>query len=416
MNKFFRSRMLRSMIPYFILAIGLMIAWRLTEDVRFPIESIRRFFMVLSPFLTGAVIAYILNLPCTALQHLIQRLELVKTKKRFVKPAVHFIARKSRAFSVLLIMIITVLIIALILNILIPAVISSIGVFGENIDNYEETVRGWIDRVEAFDLPDFLADHINGDVIISAIFGWVDGFDFGAMFSGVVSGFGSAASATFSAFLAIVSSIYLLVEKDKLKAFVERTLNVMVSKKANDTIYKYARNLDHNFRQYIFAQTIDGLILGSIMTVVLLLFGSPFALVLGLILGVINYIPYFGSIFGTALAVLVIAFTQGLPTAALAAVIMFAIQQFDGNFIQPKLMGKTFSLSPLLVIISVTIGMHYGGSFGGRIFGMLIAIPIVAILKDAVDAYLEYREEKKKNPRPIDEGDNNDDFMNRDIW
>ena len=407
MNRFFRSRMLKSMIPYFIFGIGLMIAWRLTADFRFPTESIGRFWMIISPFLTGAVIAYILNLPCSALQRLIQKLESVKVKNQYVMVTMGFIARKSRAFGILLLVIIIVVIFSIILNILIPAIGSSIEMFGEEINNYEETIRGWIDRIEELDLPEALTDHINEEAIISATLGWVDGFDFGEILARIVSGFGSIASAVFQAFLAIISSIYLLVEKDKLKAFAIKVIAAVFSKTANDIILKYSRNLDFNFRQYIFAQTIDGIILGSIMTVVLLLFGSPFALVLGLILGIINYIPYFGSIFGTALAVLVIAFTQGLPTAAFAAVVMFAIQQFDGNFIQPKLMGKTFSLSPLLVIISVTVGMHYGG-----VFGMLVAIPIVAILKDILDMLIAYREESKNKPQ----SEQTNDFMDRDIW
>jgi predicted PurR-regulated permease PerM len=165
--------------------------------------------------------------------------------------------------------------------------------------------------------------------------------------------------------------------------------------KANETIIKYSRKLNHNFHMYIYTQTIDGIILGSLMIGLLLIFRSPHALLLGLILGIVNYIPYFGSIFGTAFAVIVVAFTQGIPTAAVAGVFMFIIQQADGNFIQPKLMGGSFSLSPLLVIISVTIGMHYAG-----ILGMLMAIPIVAILKDLLDEYIEYREYKKLNPSP----------------
>ncbi|MCL2287117.1 MAG: AI-2E family transporter [Firmicutes bacterium] len=408
MNKFFKSRMMKSMIPYFILILGAILIFRLTAEFRFFSDIVARFWFIISPFLAGAIVAYVLNLPCGVLQRLIERLKdtPVPQNNRPLKATVNFIVRKSRAFSVFLLIILTILIVTLILNILIPAVINSVALFVEESRNYEVTIREWIDRVNQRDLPDFIAEHINEDAIISSLLGWAANLDFNAMWNSVIAGFGGFAMALFRGFLAMVASLYLLVEKDKLKAFVIRLISALTSESTNNTILKYSGKLDFNFRQYIFAQTIDGIILGSIMTVVLFAFGSPYALVLGLILGIVNYIPYFGSIFGTALALLVVAFTQGMPTALVALPIMFAIQQFDGNFIQPKLMGKTFALSPLLVIISVTIGMNYGG-----ILGMLVAIPIVAILKDVLNGYIAYREENKDKPQISD-----NDFMDRDIW
>ena len=409
MNKFFKSRMIKSMIPYFIFAIGLMLMFVLITNFNIFTDAFGRFWSIISPFLTGAVIAYILNLPCTGLQRLIRKLnnQYVMKQHPAIRATAQFIVRKSRAFSVLLLVLIIILLIILAANILVPAVQNSLELFWEGLPNYETTIREWLNTLDRLNLPDFLEEHINADTIVSTIMDFIGRINVAEIMSVIISGFGGFASTIFQTFLAIVSSIYLLIEKDKFKAFVIKFVAGVTSDTTNETILKYSRKLDFNFRQYIFAQTIDGIILGSIMTVVLLLFGSPFALILGLILGIVNYIPYFGSIFGTAFAVLVIAFTQGIPTAALAAVIMFAIQQLDGNYIQPKLMGKTFSLSPLLVIISVTIGMHYGG-----IFGMLVAIPIVAILKDVVDLYIAYREEIKARPQ----SENNSDFMDKDIW
>jgi predicted PurR-regulated permease PerM len=137
-------------------------------------------------------------------------------------------------------------------------------------------------------------------------------------------------------------------------------------------------------------QTIDGLILGTIVTIELYILRSPYALVLGIMLGIVNYIPYFGSIIGSAVAVVVIAFTQGIPMAAIAAAVLLITQQIDGNIIQPKLMGSSFALSPLLIIISVTVG----GALAG-VFGMIIAIPIVAVLKDIFESIVIYNEKRK---------------------
>jgi len=126
------------------------------------------------------------------------------------------------------------------------------------------------------------------------------------------------------------------------------------------------------------------------VTIELFILGSPYFLILGILLGVLNYIPYFGSIIGCFIAIAVVAFTQSIGMAALAAALLLVTQQIDGNIIQPRLMSGSFSLSPLLVIISITIG----GAFAGML-GMIIAIPVVAVLKDMLESIIEYFERKK---------------------
>ena len=394
MNKFLKSRLLRSMLPYFILGIGLLIAHRLISEVTFFTGELRNFLTVITPFLAGAVIAYILNMPCSAIER-----QISKVKNDFVK-------RKSWPLSVLSLFIIIVLIFVLILNLIIPAISRSIAHFFEYFHVYEATFRQWMANLEDINLPDFFPE-INEDAIISMLLEFVQGFDFEELLAGAIMGLGGAALAVFRAFIAVIASIYMLLEKKKIKAFVTSLIAAVVSDEANATILKYAGKLNHNFHRYISTQTIDGLILGTAMTIVLLLFGSPYALLLGIMLGIFNYVPYFGSIVGTMLAVIVLAFTEGLGTAGLAAIVMFIIQQIDGNVIQPKLMGGSFSISPLLIIVSVTIGNFYAG-----ILGMLVAIPIVAILKDVLDDYIVHLAEKKKAaPDPRDS-----EFMDRDIF
>ncbi|MCL1843827.1 MAG: AI-2E family transporter [Defluviitaleaceae bacterium] len=377
MIKFFKSRLMRSLVPYFLLGVLLIIAFRVITGITFFTGHISRFWGVITPFLIGAVLAYILNLPCSAIQRLYLRINSSVIQKR------------SRPLSVLTLLVTVIVIFVLILNLLIPAVIDSVNLFIENFSEYEETFRGWMETVDSWELPDFLPE-INEDAIIGFVSEFVQGFETGNIAASVMAGFGAVFGALFTIVLAVISSIYFLIEKDRLKFFIKRLIAAVSSPKTNETILKYSGKLNHNFHMYIYTQTIDGIILGSLMIGLLLIFQSPFALLLGLVLGIVNYIPYFGSIFGTAFAVLVVAFTQGLGTAAIAGIFMFIVQQLDGNFIQPRLMGGSFSLSPLLVIISVTVGMAYGG-----VLGMLVAIPIVAICKDILDEYVVFREAKK---------------------
>jgi predicted PurR-regulated permease PerM len=394
MQKFFKSRLMRSIVPYFILGVFLIIAFKIIAELGFFAEHFDRFWGVVTPFLIGGIVAYILNLPCSAIQ------------KLFKKIRNPFVQKRSRGLSVITLFVLIVALLVFSFNLIIPAVSRSVTTFIDEFDSHVETFAGWVATVESWNLPEFLPD-IDEEMIIGMVEEFIADMDTEGIASSIMAGFGAAGVVLFQTILVVVSSIYLLIEKDRLKGFAKRFIAAVTSSKTNEVVLKTTRKLNFNFHMYIYAQTIDGIILGSLMTGLLLIFRSPYALLLGIILGVVNYIPYFGSIFGTIFAVIVMALTQGVPTAALAAIFMFILQQADGNFIQPRLLGGSFSLSPLLVIISVTIGMAYGG-----VLGMLVAVPIVAILKDFLDEYIEYREEKKRNPPPPKE----EDFMDRGVF
>jgi len=387
MGKFFKSRMMTTMIPYFILALAVIIAWHLIGLWGTFAAGLGRFWGIITPFMYGLLVAYILNMPCSFIQRMLEKIK---------KP---FITKHSRGFAVLILFIFLLGLFALLLNLVIPTIYRSILLFIAEFPNYQQSLFTFIDSVNSWDFLDFFGDfHIDSDAIIASLTGMVtsfadnfDGENVAAIATIIGNVFGSLFSTMFHGILMIVSSIFLLVQRDAILGFVRRLVSAFSSEKTNAFIMKYAGKLNYNFRMYIFTQTIDGIILGTLMTIVLAIAGSPYFLVLGLMLGIFNYIPYFGSIVGTAVALVVVAFTQGMGIALILLPIMFFIQQMDGNFIQPKLMGGAFTLSPLLIIISVTIGGAYAG-----ILGMLMAIPIVAVLKDILDGIMDYREKKKE--------------------
>jgi len=391
MNKFFKSHIVRSMWPYLVLAVCVIIVFHAISEINIFWGFLSRVWGIIAPFFSGLIIAYILNIPCGGIQRLLKR------------TGNGVIVKRSRPFAVLILMIIIITVIAIILNLVIPAITRSIGQFIAEFESYQQQVLDLIAWFNNLDLPEFIPA-IYLDDILEMIGEFTQDIATEDIVTSVLSGIVGFAGGLFRIFLAIVSAIYFLVEMERLYAFTNRLLGAIFSDKNKATIYKYCGKLNFNFRQYIYVQTIDGLILGSLMTILLLIFQSPYALVLGLMLGIVNYIPYFGSIFGTVVAAIVMAFTQGLGTALFASVFMFGLQQLDGNFIQPKLMGGSFSLSPLLVIISVTVGGAYGG-----IMGMLVAIPIVALLKDILDSYIEYREIQKAEKAMITEDEPTED-------
>ena len=382
MNGAFKSKKFKALLPYFLLALAIIIAYRAASELEFFTGIISRLWRIITPFFYGFILAYIANIPCGSIQKL-----LLKSKNKFIK-------KRNRAFSVVIVLILFALVFALALNLIIPALVNSISHFIANIPLYYDNT---IEFIERFNELDLLGMHISVDTVRTAIGDLLHGFNLEDL-SAPLNALIGVGGALFTGLLAFISSIYILVEKDKFKAYAKRVLRALAPHDVYCAVVEYMDKLNQNCRQYIRTQTIDGLILGTLATILLFILGSPFFLVLGVMLGILNYVPYFGSIVGTLVAVLVVAFTQGITMGVIATITLFIIQQIDANIIQPKLMSGSFSLSPLLVIISITIGGAWAG-----ILGMLVAIPIVAVLKDIFENVIAYYE-RKRFGEPDEEG------------
>jgi len=385
MNKVLLGEKIKSLVPYLFLAIAIIVAWRLIDQVGAVLDIARQAWGILTPFFYGFLLAYLFNMPIASVQKL-----LIMTGNGFV-------IRRQRMFSILIVLLLTAGIIALTLVLIIPAIRNSINIFIENIPGYTESVVAFIDN---FNQMDLFGLTISADGIfdmLGAIF-----TDFSAEYlMAPINAIVGAGAAMFTAVLTFISSIYFLVEKERGAAVAKRMLKLVTTQQVFQTTLEILGRLDNNFRQYIRTQTIDGLILGTMATILLWILGSPFALILGIILGIFNYIPYFGSIAATLIAVVVVAFTDGMTMGLIALIALFVIQQIDANIIQPRLMSGSFSLSPLLVIISIT----FGGAMAG-IVGMIVAIPIVAVLKDIFDYIVAYCEIRKFGRSQKEENNN----------
>jgi len=374
MPKKINTDKLKSLLPYFVLALAIIISYRIIAELSFFIDILRQGWGILRPFFYGFIVAYIINVPCSGVQKLLAR----SSNK--------FIIKRQRILSVLIVFLILALVIYLTLDLIVPAIANSISFFIENIPVYWEAVVQFIDDINDLEL---FGLYISAEGIFSFLGDIFADFSFENLAS-PINAIMDAGAAVFTGFIAFISSIYILVEKDRIKKLVHKLLRIFAPKEFNNFVVEYGSKLNKNFRQYIHTQTIDGLILGTLATIQLFILGSPFALVLGIMLGIVNYVPYFGSIVGTIIAVLVVGLTQGFTMGAIVTVTLLITQQIDANIIQPRLMSGSFSLSPLLVIISISAG----GAVAG-ILGMIAAIPIVAVLKDMFDGIVAYYEYKK---------------------
>ena len=378
MNNRFNTKNFKSLLPWFLLALAVLAAHQVLSHLGIFLDVLRELWIIVTPFFSGFLIAYILNIPRNGIERF-----LAWTK-------VGFFVKRRKMLSVILVYLLFLLLVALILTIVIPAIVNAISLFITNFEAHYENALQFVANINAMDI---LGLHIPIDEALGSFRDWVHGIQLGdilAQLNTVIDVSGAIFGGVFHTFIALISSVYMLAGKDRILAFFRRAFRAVTSNNVYQVTLKHIQGLNKNFKQYVHTQTIDGLILGTMATIALWIMGSPFALTLGIMLGIVNYVPYFGSIFGTIIAVVVVAFTQGLGMGLIATITLLVIQQIDANVIQPKLMSGSFSLSPLLVIISITVG----GAFAG-VLGMIVAIPIVAVLKDILESVIAHYEQRR---------------------
>ena len=134
---------------------------------------------------------------------------------------------------------------------------------------------------------------------------------------------------------------------------------------------------------FIASKGLDSVINFVVVTSILLIFKVPYALLLGLIAGLFNFIPYLGSIIAVVFIGIITLITGDLGKAIQVLIPLFIFQQLDGNYIEPRIMKSSLKISPILVILAVVVGGAYFG-----ILGMFLAVPIAVIIKQILIEYI----------------------------
>ena len=300
------------------------LAYKLITEFGAFVTAFKKIARTFSPFFYGFLLAYVLNIPCNGISKLTARTNIP------------FLQKHKKEVSISVVYILLFLLIYVMLRMIIPAAYGNILLFARNFDRYYHTAEEFLKK-----LTDI--SPINLDLSIENLIPAMQNFSLDRLLSSVNAIVGVSTS-IFQCFLALISSIYILIEKDKFKSFLHRVLKAFTPDAVYTRIIRYTDKLNMNFKQYIYAQTLDGCIIGTLVGIELAFLGSQFALILGIMLRILNYIPYFGSIIGTIAA----------------------------------------------VIISVTAG----GAAAGMI-GMLAAIPITATLLSILEDIITHFEEEK---------------------
>ncbi len=320
---------------------------------------------VITPFLIGSIVAFVVNLPMKFVEQKI----LFKLKKEKLK----------RILSFLIALLFIGSIVWLIYLLILPQLSKTIADLTIEIPIFiKETILA---LQEVFENNEHVQEYIKSLDILNWDWNDIVTKIANATYSGISSIVVSTVNVASSFFetlldfvIAIVFAIYLLLEKEKHKNRVDRVFAAYLPEKVHKKILYIFSLLYQNFSRFISSQCLDAAILGLMFMIVMSIFRFPYAVLIGTLITVTALVPIVGAFTGCIIGTFLVLIDS--PNMALCFVVMFLIiQQIEGNFIYPRIVGTSVGLSPIYVLVAVSVS---GSLFG--IVGMLTCIPVVSTL------------------------------------
>lgn len=193
----------------------------------------------------------------------------------------------------------------------------------------------------------------------------------------------------FNMIMAVFIAFYMLFDKENFLHNIRKFVYAFASDEVGDRIFYNSHRIHHIFQDFIVGKALDSFIIGILAFVGLSIIDAPLALVLSVIIGITNMIPYFGPLMGGIPSVIITLLINPI-SAIWVGLFILALQQFDGNVLGPKILGDSLEISPLWIIVAVIVG----GALLGPL-GMFIGVPIFATIKLFVNEAIDRRYQKK---------------------
>lgn len=360
-------------IIWFIFCVAVIAVYKTFDNLSNIFSGIGVIFKAVKPFIIAFVIAYLINMPAVRIKRFYQN-----SKRAFLK-------NHAKGLSILTVYLLALVILAVVLWMLIPALYRNLLDLYNNAPLYISSMEAYIKKFEIAQKLNLANVDINK--MVNGIFASFDMAQLGKYAQGVFS----VTSGVLSAVVAIIASIYMLLDKERLQALIIRIMRTFLKEKRTDSIVKHAKRINEIFTNYIYSRLSCSIIMAIASSIILAILRVKYALILGLFVGAMDMIPYFGSIISSVIAILVTFITGGPWKGLWTAIALLVLQQIDGNILGPKIMGDSLEIRPLWVIFAVTVG---GALFG--FVGMLISVPVVAIIKAIFTDYMDDKDLKVK--------------------
>lgn len=341
-------------------------------------KFISNLFGVLSPFLIGVLAAYFLIPLVDRIQGLLDKL-IAKGKHQ----------KLTKSISILIAYILVIGFIAIAFVFVIPQIIQSLQELTEKIPSmYKQVMKELVSLQERYPDIDFKIVNEQFAKIVPNLIEYGTNL-MGNLIPMVYSVSVSIVKTTINIILGITISVYMIYSKEKFRIQAKRVVYAILPEEKGDDLCTTLRECNDIFGSFLISKAIDSLIIGCICCVVMNIIGLPYAVLLSVIVGITNMIPYFGPFIGAVPGVLIYLCTDW-ESAIIFAIMILILQQFDGIILGPRLLGQSTGLSPIWVIFAITVGGAYFG-----VIGMFIGVPVVAVIAYLLNKVISSRLEGK---------------------
>lgn len=343
--------------------------------------GIGKLISILTPLIIGFIIAFILN-PLLKLFEKKVFGKILNTPKQF---------KSKRALSMICTYLIFLGVLTLFFVLVIPSITESITDLANNIQNYYNSGIVLItELLQKFNVSSELVSYFNnlGSDVIDVILGALN--DIVSYLPKIFDVAMTATSLIKNIVVGFAFSIYMLSSKEIFKRQTKMLLSIFFKPLTKDRIVRVAHLSHETFSRYLSGYIVDSTIVGLVCYFVMLIFGWPYPALISIIIGITNMIPFFGPFIGAIPSALLILLVN--PWQALFFVIFIVIlQQVDGNFICPKVLGQRVGLSSFWVMVAIVVG---GSLFG--VIGLLVSVPTLAVIYSLARSYLSRKQKEKE--------------------
>ena len=348
----------------------------------------------LAPVIIGAIIAYLINPLVNILDTLFTKL-LLKTKLSETKAL-----NLSLWASVFLSMAFFLFFVYFLISLILPELYQNIMNFVSNFEGYVATITAWFSKLEVLKDNPALYDNLSTTLnkMLDSLGDWVSTSLLTSL-SGLLSGLTFRIIGIFNVVLdlvvGLIVTVYILSSKRKTTANAKRFTYVMFKPQTANTVLTIASRCNRIFSGFISGKLLDSLIIGILCFIGLSILGLPYPLLISVIVGVTNVIPFFGPFIGAipSAVLILLADPTNLKPVIVFVLFIICLQQFDGNILGPKILGDSTGISALMVVVSISVG---GGFFG--FMGMFLGVPTFAVINYLVHCFIHYRLRKRGLP------------------
>ena len=346
---------------------------------------------ILSPFIFGLVMAYLL---CPVYNVTVRRIyRLMRNRCKTGKGALRFARVAATVFSLLVLFGVVGGLFALVIPETVRSILGLIQVMPERFND----LISWVETTfTAEHYPEMTSafENLVGKVRDSFM-EWTEREllpQIGVYMTQISQGLIITLRTVLNLLIGVIVCVYFLNSKEIFKAQTRKMILALLSKKHSDELMEFAYFANRTFGGFINGKLIDSLIIGILCFILMSLLRLPYTVLVSTIVGVTNFIPFFGPFIGAIPSAIIICFAS--PVQAVYFLIMvLGLQQFDGNILGPKILGETTGLASFWVMFAIIVG---GGLFG--FLGMVLGVPAFALIYYYIGKFIEKRLKKKELP------------------